>query len=65
MKKNEVKITKNTDGTVTIESSGFSRKIWIRAKSPLEKVEAVRAVILEEGLVFTEKIERMAQKELT
>lgn len=60
----KVVITNNNDGTITINSDGFSKTVWIRAKTGEQKFESVRTAILEEGLVFSEKIEKMVRREL-
>jgi hypothetical protein len=64
MGKNEVEIRKNGEGIITVVGPHFHRFIDIRAKTGKEQFEAVRALILEEGLVFTEKIEKLARKKL-
>jgi hypothetical protein len=62
--KMQVFIQKNSDGTWNVGTGGFSRTLWIRALTPEKKFEAVREAILEEGLVFTEKMEKKIKKEL-
>ncbi|HEY7162908.1 MAG TPA: hypothetical protein VH815_16725 [Acidobacteriota bacterium] len=53
-----------TDGTVAIFAKNFKRVLFVRHKTPSEKFESVRKVILQEGYVFTEKVEKMTRKEV-
>jgi hypothetical protein len=58
----EINLIRNSDGTITINSEGFSRTIWVRSLTPEKKYEALREAILESGFVFSEKAEKMARK---
>ena len=64
MATNGLSVKKNTDGTFTIENANFRKTIYIRGKSGQEQFEAVRAVILAQGLYFSQKVEKIIEKEL-
>jgi hypothetical protein len=67
-KNGKFSIKKGPDGSVTVVwndyFTGFRERVQIRAKTPEEKFNTIRQLILEKGLVFTEKIEKMVRKEL-
>lgn len=60
----EVRLRLEPDGLLTITNGKFYRAIDVRDKTPAEKLEAVRWVLLLEGVVFTEKIEKIVIKAL-
>jgi hypothetical protein len=64
MNKNKLSIRKNRAGVITIDFGDSEPEIMIRAETGEEKFELVRTAILEKGLVFTEKIEKMTRKVL-
>ena len=64
MSENEVTVRRHKNGIMSIETDDFYAEIQIRAETPAEKYEIVRAAILRKGLVFTEKVEKQLRKEL-
>jgi len=64
MSKNELSISSNRAGVITIIFLDSGEEIQLNAKTGEEKFELVRTAILEKGLVFTEKLEKMTRKAL-
>lgn len=64
MGKKTLSVRKNSDGTVTISAGRYKESIEIRSKTPSEKLEAVRWVILTVGLVYSKDVENMVKDEL-
>jgi len=64
MGKQKVRLKKNKDGTVSIffAAYSFSKELDVGTLSPEEKFNAIRWTILNQGFVFTEKIEREVRK---
>jgi hypothetical protein len=60
----EVVLENRPNGTFLVDAGYFKAIIQIRAKTPAEKFESVRMVIIQNGLVFTEKLEKNVRKEL-